>query len=91
MTAPSNLSRAGAGRPKGRPNKTTAMLREAILRAGEKAGGKDGLEGWLVDLAKNQPVAYATLLGKILPLNLAGDDDGGTLRITRIELVAPAG
>ena len=32
-----------AGKPKGTPNKITVALREAILAAGEAAGGEGGL------------------------------------------------
>jgi len=70
-----NLTRRGAGRPKGVPNKTTTKLKEAILAAGEEAGGNAGLVGYLVTLAKDQPNAFAGLLGKVLPLQVAGDKD----------------
>ena len=32
--------RAGMGRPKGSLNKTTALLKDAILQAAEEAGGE---------------------------------------------------
>ena len=41
---------------------------EAILRAAEAAGGKEGLVGYLTNLAKKHPSVFATLLGKLLPL-----------------------
>lgn len=71
-----NLSRRGAGRPKGSPNKTTAMLKDAILQAAESIGedqaGKDGLAGYCAFLAKEEPRAFASLLGRILPMQVAG-------------------
>ena len=65
--------RPGAGRPPGSVNVVTRTLREAILAAGEIAGGEDGLTGYLVMLARENSSAYAGLLGKILPHQLATD------------------
>lgn len=68
------------GRPKGVENKTTQALKEAILRAAEVAGydgnGKDGLIGYCTMVAKTDVKSFCTLLGKVLPLQLKGDDDG---------------
>jgi hypothetical protein len=65
------------GRKKGTPNKTTGMLKEAILAAAEKVGfdgkGMDGLEGYLAALAMEEKRAFAGLLGKVLPMQLQGD------------------
>lgn len=72
----SNLPGPGPGRPKGSQNKTTALLKDAILRAAEKAGGDDGIEGYLVQQAKEEPVAFMGLLGKVLPMQLTGDGGG---------------
>jgi hypothetical protein len=51
-------------------------LKEAILQAaaltGHDGNGKDGLEGYLRQLAEKEPRAYAGLLGKVLPLELRG-------------------
>src|SRR6516165_4408115 len=47
-----------AGKPKGTPNKITVALREAILQAGELAGGKEGLVGYLKMLARDNRSAY---------------------------------
>jgi hypothetical protein len=67
------------GRPKGVPNKTTQLLKDAILSAAETVGedgeGKDGLTGYLVRVAKNDIKAYAGLLGKVLPMQITGDGD----------------
>lgn len=84
-----NLTNAGQGRKKGVPNKTTALLKDAILRAAEKAGGKDGLVGYLTEQAVKNPQSFLPLLGKVLPLQLTGED-GGPIKVTRIELVGVA-
>lgn len=60
------------GRPKGSPNKTTAILRDAILKGAENAGGGD-LVAYLTKQATDHPGPYLTLLGKVLPLNVHGE------------------
>lgn len=67
-------SNAGKGRPKGSPNKITADLKRAILEAAEAAGGEGGTAGYLTRQADENPAAFMTLLGKVLPTALAGDD-----------------
>lgn len=72
-----NLKGAGPGRPKGVPNKTTTMLKDALIQAAEAVGsdakGKDGLVGYLTRQAKDEPVAFMTMLGKVLPLQVTGE------------------
>lgn len=69
------------GRPKGIPNKTTALLKDAILQAAEKAGDKDGLIGYLTTQAKANPGPFLSLLGKVLPMQIAGEG-GGPVKLT---------
>ena len=68
------------GRRKGTPNKTTTALKEAILEAADLAGGDSGLVGYLTTLAKTNTSAFATLLGKVLPLQVTGED-GGSIKV----------
>lgn len=77
----------GPGRPKGVPNKTTTALKDAILDAGMQAGGREGLVGYLKAQAVENPVAFMTLLGKVLPLQVAGDKDAPLSVVTQIVLV----
>lgn len=83
-----NRGNAGKGRPKGSPNKITADLKRAILEAAEAAGGEGGTAGYLTRQANDNPTAFMTLLGKVLPTTLAGDSENPLTAITRIELVA---
>lgn len=69
--------KAGPGRPKGKPNRTTALLKDAILAAAATAGGDDGLEGYLASQAKANPGPFMALLGKVLPMQVASEDGGG--------------
>lgn len=86
--------RKGAGRPKGSTNKTTSLLREAIIFAAEETGvdgeGTDGLVGYCKHLALHEPKAFASLMGRVLPIQVANEDDKPFQTVTRIELVAPS-
>ena len=68
---PANLKRAGMGRPKGVPNKATKALKEMILGALDQAGG----EAYLLSQAENNPVAFMTLIGKVLPSEIQAQLD----------------
>lgn len=72
--------KAGPGRPKGQPNKQTTLLKDAILAAAKKAGGVDGIEGYLAAQAEKNPQSFLPLLGKVLPLQVTGED-GASLSI----------
>lgn len=76
------------GRPKGAQNKTTALLKDAILKAAEQAGDGDMVE-YLTVQARINPGPFMALLGKVLPMQITGDPDNPLRTITRIELVAP--
>ena len=77
---------AGPGRPKGLPNRTTALLKDAILKAATEAGDGD-MAAYLKDQAVKNPGPFMALLGKVLPMQVTGAD-GGPVQITRVELVA---
>lgn len=72
------------GRQKGTPNKTTALLKDAILQAANNAGGPEGLVGYLTDQAKESPAAFLSLLGKVLPMTINGTGKDGEI-VTRVE------
>lgn len=80
-----NNRRAGPGRPKGAPNKTSAQLKEMILAALDQSGGVD----YLMERANDPRTASAflTLVGKVLPMTVAGDSENPVQTVTRIELV----
>lgn len=59
------------GRQKGSLNKFTGTLKDMVLQALADAGGVD----YLRDQASENPNAFLTLVGKVLPLQVAGDKD----------------
>lgn len=65
------------GRKKGTPNRTTALLKDAILLAATKAGGgeEDGLVTYLTIQAAENPGPFMSLLGKVLPMQVQGDPE----------------
>jgi hypothetical protein len=77
------LDRSKTGRRKGTPNKTTALLKDAILKAATDAG-KGDLAAYLQVQAIKNPGPFMALLGKVLPLQVAGEDGGAlVIEITR--------
>ena len=70
--------RKTGGRQKGTPNKRTALLKDSILEAAEKAGDKEGIVGYLLIQAKENPGPFMALLGKILPTQV-------TVELTKFE------
>lgn len=72
MTEPKlgpNRGNAGKGRPKGSRNKATAALKDMILNALSEAGG----EAYLVQQSEENPTAFLTLVGKVLPLQVEAE------------------
>jgi hypothetical protein len=74
------------GRKKGTPNKTTGLLKDAILVAAERAGGKDGLIGYLQAQATENAGPFMALLGKVLPTQISGDPDNPVKHDHRVEI-----
>lgn len=60
------------GRQKGTPNKTTGDVKAMILDALNGAGGA----AYLQRQAEDNPAAFMTLVGKVLPLQVSGADGG---------------
>lgn len=72
--------KAGPGRPKGSPNKITGQLKEMILGALDKAGG----EAYLVKQSDENPTAFLTLVGKVLPLQVSNDPENPLVPILNV-------
>ncbi|AQX18857.1 MULTISPECIES: hypothetical protein [Bartonella] len=90
MIQDNSLSLKGKGRPKGTVNKTTKIFKKALLTAAEQAGnqyGRDGLVSYLCYHAINNPVPFFSLLAKVLPLHVMGENEEKTKVISRVEIV----
>ncbi len=75
----------GPGRPKGVPNKTTTAVKDMILAALDKAGGME----YLLRQASENPTAFLTLVGKIIPLTVGGDKENPLLAVIEQRIVRP--
>lgn len=64
--APKAAGNRGKGRKPGVPNKTTALLKDMILQALDKKGGVK----YLMKQADDNPTAFMTLVGRVLPLQV---------------------
>jgi len=66
------------GRQKGTANKITTSLKEAILEAAKRAGDGD-MVSYLSVQARVNPGPFMSLLGKVLPMQVTGEDGGAVI------------
>jgi hypothetical protein len=76
------------GRQKGTLNKTSALLKDAVLEAADTAGGIAGLVGYLALQARENPVAFMGLLGKLVPSQIAAEVTQSVATVTA-EIMTP--
>lgn len=72
-----------AGRVAGTPNKVTKEIKDMIQGALEQAGG----QAYLYQQALENPAAFMSLLGKILPKDVKAEitgKDGGSLKYEQV-------
>lgn len=83
----------GPGRPKGVPNKATALLKDAILQAAERAGGEGGMVEYLTQQAQDNPGPFMALLGKVLPIQTmhGSDPENPFPGVITLNIVKPDG
>lgn len=77
--------REGAGRPQGSLDKNNKELREMILAALEQKGGVE----YLAARAESHPQAFMALLGRVLPMTVAGDPDNPLKASLTVSFVKP--
>ena len=65
------FGKGNPGKPKGAVNKVTKELKEMILQALDNAGGVE----YLTRRAEDSPVAFLSLIGKVLPMQVVGDPE----------------
>ena len=69
--AASKGTRPPGGSRKGIPNKLTADVLAMILAALDQVGGQN----YLVEQATTNPKAFMSLLGRLIPTQVTGEDD----------------
>ena len=74
-------NKASKGRPKGVPNKVTADLKSMILEALDRNGGV----AYLAEQADENPTAFLTLVGKVLPMTIGGEQGTSGKLVVRWE------
>lgn len=77
--------RLGAGRKPGVPNKISGDVKAMILGALDKKGGVD----YLVEQADKNPTAFLSLIGKVLPMTVAGDPENPVEHVVNIMTGVP--
>ena len=77
------------GRQKGTLNKTLTLLKDPIIEAADTAAGKEGLVGYLRSQARENPVAFMGLLGKLVPSQIAAEATQSVATVTA-EMMTPA-
>lgn len=75
---PESLKNLRPGNKRG-PAKTTALLKDAILKAADQAH-PEGMVGYLTQQAQENPGPFMSLLGKVLPMQVTGES-GGAIQV----------
>jgi hypothetical protein len=85
----SPIERLAGKTRKGVPNKATAQLKDMILQALDASGGVE----YLTERANDPKTASAflTLVGKVLPMTIAGDPDNPLKAHINVTFVKPDG
>lgn len=88
-----NRGNAGKGRPKGSPNKTTAIMKDAIaavyadLQASVEDAGNANAH--FLAWAKENATDFYKLASKLIPVQLSGDPDHPLIHEIRRTIVRP--
>lgn len=85
MDKPKNTGQFGPGnpgKPKGAKNKDAALIRDMVAQALTQAGGVE----YLARVAETHPGPFLGLLGKVLPVQLTGENG----KAMQFELIGPS-
>jgi len=70
---PKAAGNRGKGRKKGVPNKTTKQVKDALEGA---LNAEEGAEAFFIQLRKDNPVAFANIVSKLIPIQVDADVKG---------------
>lgn len=79
-----NLTRKGAGRPKGSPNKLGKAAKEVLAAAAEQLGGERRIVEWVQEDPANERIFWGQMYPKLLPHTISGDPDNPLETITKV-------
>lgn len=88
-----NRGNAGKGRPKGSPNKATAVIKDAITSVyASLQEGHPEPHGHFLEWAKGSPTEFYKLASKLIPLQLSADEENPihVVQTIRREVVDPS-
>lgn len=89
---PKNTGKFGKGnpgKPKGALSKTTKTAKEAIALAAEGLGGVKRLVAWAQEDPVNERAFWSSIYPKLIPVQIAGDDENPLRHSIRIEFIKP--
>ncbi len=84
LRGPKPGSERVGGRQKGTPNKLPGQVKQMILAALDAVGGVE----YLSAQAKENPTAFMTLVGKVLPLQVSNDPDNPIPGVTLVNAIS---
>lgn len=74
------FAKGNPGKPKGAKNKDAALIRDMIAQALTQVGGVD----YLAAKAETHPQAFMALIGKVMPVQVTGEDGGAVQHSIRV-------
>ena len=72
-----NLTRRGAGRPKGSVNKVTASAKAMIEECAAGLGGSARMIAWAKEAPENERAFWSTVFPKLMPVQVNGPGENG--------------
>jgi hypothetical protein len=73
---PGKLATTGKGRPKGSPNKTSQLAKEAIAFAADQLGGGARLYKWAQEAPENERIFWQAIYPKLIAVQVDANVSG---------------
>jgi hypothetical protein len=78
-----NRGNAGKGRPKGVPNKTTAMVKDVITTVAAELGGSVRMLEWIKEAPENEKMFWGTIYPKLIPVQVESGANGFVVTLSQ--------